>query len=39
MFTTAANRAQEATATQVRELLGEVIGEPGPGQRRPADHR
>ena len=37
-FTAAANRAQEAAAAQVRDLVGEVIGEPGAGPRRPCDH-
>ncbi|MGW5558845.1 YbaB/EbfC family nucleoid-associated protein [Micromonospora sp. NPDC003944] len=37
-FTTAANRAQEAAAAQVRELVGEVIGEPGAAPGRPGDH-
>ena len=37
-FTAAANRAQEAAAARVRELVGEVIGEPRRRPRRPADH-
>jgi hypothetical protein len=37
-FTAAANRAQEAAAARVRELVGEVIGDPGAGPRRSADH-
>ncbi|MET8120579.1 YbaB/EbfC family nucleoid-associated protein [Micromonospora sp. NPDC005189] len=37
-FTTAANRAQEAAAARVRELVTEVIGEPGGGPRQPDGH-
>ncbi|MER7455569.1 YbaB/EbfC family nucleoid-associated protein [Micromonospora sp. NPDC126480] len=37
-FTTAARRAQEAAAAQVRELVGEVIGTPGGGPTGPRGH-
>ena len=38
MFTTAANRAQEAAAARVRELAEAVLGEQGTGPRRPANN-
>lgn len=36
-FTAAANRAQEAAAARVRELVGEVIGEDAGGVHRSGD--
>ena len=38
-FTAAANRAQEAAAARVRELVGEVIGDPGAGRAGPPTTR
>ncbi|NBE82679.1 YbaB/EbfC family nucleoid-associated protein [Micromonospora rubida] len=35
-FTAAANRAQEAAAARVRDLVGEVVGDRAAGQDRPA---
>ncbi|MEH0937982.1 YbaB/EbfC family nucleoid-associated protein [Micromonospora psammae] len=37
-FTAAANRAQEAAAARVRELVGEVIGDGAGGAHRPGGH-